>query len=126
MAELVMHLIVRTAADLQHQPVSDEDRSEAAAALRAPMLPGNHAAHTNLCLMGPALKSERVIASQGWDWVNESKSARPKWGYVSTTPGKRLEVKLNTTATSGGREREVMVKLAYLASYEHMGMAVVR
>ena len=126
MAELVLHLIMKAASNLQQQPVMEEDRTEAAAALRSPMLPGNHAAHTNLCSVGPAFKSESVIEAEGWEWVNESKNERPKWGYVCNTPGKELKVRVSTKATSGAKDEKVMVKFAYLASYENMGVAVVR
>ena len=37
---------------------------------------------------------------QGWEWVNESNTKRPKWGYVSTAPGSVLRLKVDTRVLS--------------------------
>lgn len=61
-----------------------------------------------------------------WEWINESKSQRPKWGYVSRTPGAVLKIRVNTTASTGDPKHPVLVQLGYLKSYEHMGKAIIR
>jgi hypothetical protein len=76
--------------------------------------------------MGEAFKTKAVVGQPAsWDWVNESRSVRPKWGYVSSTPGASLQLLLNTTASSGAANHSVLVQVAYLSSYEHMGKAAV-
>jgi len=50
---------------------------------------------------------------------------RPKWGYVSTQPSSSLQMNLNTTASTGDAKHPVLVQIGYLASYEHMGKALV-
>lgn len=40
-------------------------------------------------------------------------------------PGKVLKLKLNTTAEAGLKDKPVLVQLAHLRSYEHMGWAEV-
>ena len=36
----------------------------------------------------------------GFEWVNEAKTERPKWGFVATKPGSFLKIALDTTATA--------------------------
>ena len=45
-----------------------------------------------------ALTPSVVGTPQGWEWINESKTPRPKWGYVSTAHGSVLRLQLDTRA----------------------------
>ena len=36
--------------------------------------------HTHACTA-----TLQAVSTKGWEWINESKSPRPKWGFVSTT-----------------------------------------
>ena len=36
----------------------------------------------------------------GYEWVNEAKTERPKWGFVATKPGSALKIAVDTTATA--------------------------
>jgi hypothetical protein len=76
-----------------------------------------------------------AAASSGWDFINEGKPGAPKWGYISREPGSVLKIRVNSmwsqggtssdsSSSSGGTGSEPMnVMLAYLKSYEGMGMA---
>jgi hypothetical protein len=67
-----------------------------------------------------------VDKPSAWEWINESKTVRPKWGYVAKTPGAILKIRINTTASTGDPNHPVLVQLGYLKSYEHMGKAIIR
>lgn len=72
-------------------------------------------------------RSDAVMGKpSSWEWVNESKSQRPKWGYVAKTPGAVLKIRVNTTASTGDPKHPVLVQLGYLKSYQHMGKAIIR
>lgn len=127
MAELVVTLLQRGVADLLHSPLTEADKAAAAQPLPPPMIPGNWESLSDRCFVGEAFKTKAVIGQPAsWDWVNESRSLRPKWGYVSTEPGASLQLLLNTTASSGAAQHPVLVQVAYLSSYEHMGKAAVK
>jgi hypothetical protein len=77
-----------------------------------------------------------TAANSGWDFINEGKPGAPKWGYISRQPGSILKIRVNSmrsqggtggdssSSSSGGSGSEPMnVMLAYLKSYEGMGMA---
>jgi hypothetical protein len=187
MAELAMHLFATVSKDLLSNPITADDRAAAAAPLPKPMIRGNHASAHDTCFVGPAFQGT-VVDHEGWEWVNEAKLRRPKWGYISTQvrgwlaeericlfsletgpvvftkfedvllssptcihpiapsqllrpnkrrsrptnqptrpqPGKLLKLKLNTTAAAGLPDKPVLIQLAHLRSYEHMGWAEVR
>lgn len=66
-----------------------------------------------------------------WDWINESKTDRPKWGYIAIKIGAVLKMLIDTRASAQplpGTEPDkkdaalVLVELAYLRSYENMGV----
>jgi DNA polymerase alpha subunit B len=125
MAELVIHLLKRVTHSLVHDPLQYLDHAAAAAAAQIPhpMIPHNHASLRDQCFIGPAFKSMSVVNAKGWEWVNESKTAHPKWGYISKQPGSRLVFKVNATASSGNTTAPVLVQVGYLSSYQHMGKA---
>lgn len=121
-----MHLIASATRDLRHNPPTAADAAIAAAPLPDPMVRGNHAGAHDACFVGPLFKEKCVVGpAEGWEWVNEAKGPRPKWGYVATEPGRVLRLKLNTTASAGMRDRPVLVQIAHLRSYKHMGWAEV-
>jgi len=86
MAELAMALIAHVARDLHHNPITADDEAGAAAPLPKPMMRENHASLHDTCFVGPVFKGV-VGEHPGWEWVNESKGLRPKWGYVAREVG---------------------------------------
>ena len=38
------------------------------------------------------LDALQVVTKTGWEWINESKSSRPKWGFISTQVERGLRV----------------------------------
>lgn len=121
-----MHLIAHSTRALRHDPLTPADAAAAAAPLPAPMVRGNHAGQHDACFVGPLFKERCVVGNpEGWEWVNEAKGPRPKWGYVAKTPGRVLKLKLNATAAAGARDKPVLVQIAHLRSYKHMGWAEV-
>lgn len=127
MAELAITLFQRGIADILHSPLSEYDKAYIHSSIPPPMIKGNYESLSDKCFVGDGFKNKAVMGKPDkWDWVNESRSLRPKWGYVSTEPGSMLKVQVNSTASSGAADHPVLVQLAYLKSYEHMGKALVR
>lgn len=82
-----------------------------------PMLPGNYEGKSE-CMRGKAFRNVVIEESvrhcylsalpvsslscratwlramQGWDWKDEGRSGRHKWGFISWTPGARLVLKV--------------------------------
>eukprot|EP00775_Hariotina_reticulata_P012114 gene12114-12253_t len=126
LAELAITLLQRAVVDLLHNPLTDEDKAYINRPLPAPMLPTNYESLADKCFVGEAFKAKAVVGKPvDWEWVNESHTLRPKWGYVATRPASVLQLNLNTTASTGNPKHPVLVQIAYLASYEHMGKALV-
>jgi uncharacterized membrane protein YgcG len=82
-----------------------------------------------MCVYGEAFAENVDLSkSKGFELINEGGNVKkPKWGFVSTQPGSELLVRLNTTRTTSARDgdQRMNVMLAYLKSYEHMGVAKV-
>lgn len=89
MAELVCHLIAKVDEGLVERPLTDADHQDAVATLPAPMVPDNYEAASTRCFIANAFQ-QCVTTHTGWDWVNESRGKRPKWGYVSKMPGSMM------------------------------------
>jgi hypothetical protein len=70
---------------------------------------------------------------KGFDWVNEGRLNKegkkaPKWGFTAFKAGSKISLAVDTEGhlEGGGRKNSstlVELSLAYLRSYEHMGMA---
>jgi hypothetical protein len=101
---------------------------------------GNWEARNLMCTYGEGFRPlVDAAASSGWDFINEGKPGAPKWGYISRQPGSVLKIRVDSmrsqdgtggdgssgsSSSSRGSESEPMnVMLAYLKSYEGMGMA---
>lgn len=82
-----MHLISEASKNLRASPVTDADTRHAEAPLPRPMIRDNHASLHDTCFVGPLFKDACVKEHDGWEWVNESKGPRPKWGYVAKEVG---------------------------------------
>lgn len=80
-----------------------------------------------MCTYGEGFKPLMdASASKGWDFINEGRPGSPKWGYISRQPGSTLKIRVNSmreqnSGSSTGQPMNVM--LAYLKSYDGMGMA---
>jgi hypothetical protein len=126
-ADLAVHLIQTTALGLVVDPLGPADRALLAEPLPPPAHPGNWEARNLMCVYGEAFaENVDVGASRGFDLVNEGGNAKkPKWGFVAAEAGSELIVRMNTTRTTPARDgdQRMNVMLAYLKSYEHMGVA---
>eukprot|EP00195_Chlamydomonas_chlamydogama_P016102 CAMPEP_0202891718 /NCGR_PEP_ID=MMETSP1392-20130828/1712_1 /ASSEMBLY_ACC=CAM_ASM_000868 /TAXON_ID=225041 /ORGANISM="Chlamydomonas chlamydogama, Strain SAG 11-48b" /LENGTH=508 /DNA_ID=CAMNT_0049575555 /DNA_START=27 /DNA_END=1553 /DNA_ORIENTATION=+ len=137
-AELAMHLVDKVVAGLTVKPLSPEEEAVPPLKLPQPMIPNNFESVSDKCFISQHF-TDTVVGKDGWEWINESKTERPKWGFVSKVPGSVLKIKIDTRATAapltaggtavagqaGVSTGEVLVELAYLKSYEHMGKAKV-
>lgn len=47
-------------------------------------------------MYGEAFRSH-VAGASGWAWLDEGKPGKRKWGYISTTPGSVLTIKVRGT-----------------------------
>lgn len=91
---------------------------------------GNWEARNLMCTYGKGFRPlVDAAASSGWDFVNEGKPGAPKLGYISRQPGSVLKIRVNSMRGQGGTgsdsssSERMNVMLAYLKSYEGMGMA---
>ncbi|KAG1663016.1 hypothetical protein FOA52_016031 [Chlamydomonas sp. UWO 241] len=108
--------------------------------LPPPFFVGNEVHPFGVCAVGVDFGA----MASGWDWVDEGKPGAPKWGYVSSTPGETLTIRVPLDGDAllaahlverGGAEfkdpkgkeakkdRRMAAWLIYMESYEHMGKA---
>lgn len=86
-----------------------------------------------MCTYGEAFKPlVDASATTGWDFIDEGKKGAPKWGYISKKPGSVLKIVVNSmrnqdgsgsTSSEGEEDLPMNIMLAYLKSYNSMGMA---
>ena len=106
-------------------------------------------------LSGKPLLVNICSHTQGFDWVNEGKRPdSPKWGYVAKSVGNNLKMRVRTASAvrcrwawpatlappaaqawlwrqvplagmDFGPQRQLVIGLGFLMSYEHMGYALV-
>eukprot|EP00798_Chlamydomonas_sp_ICE-L_P032025 gene32025-16549_t len=118
---MAMNLILHTMKDLDRNPITAEDTKWANAELPRPMIHNNFEAASEKCFIGQTF-TKTVKSKNGFEWINESKTARPKWGFVATVAGSVLELLIDSRTSQGGADEN---EIAYLASYESMGKATV-
>lgn len=83
LSELAQQLIVAGNRELGHSPVTPGDAAATQAPLPKPMIRDNQASLHDTCFVGPLFKEKSVVGSDGWEWRNEAKGPRPKWGFIS-------------------------------------------
>lgn len=99
--------ILDTLASVRARPVTPEERQEASEPLPPPMLQNNWESASDKCFIGPSFV-QSVIESTNWEYRDEGKDkSRPKLGYISTTPGSILKIKVNTTSPTGNPQLPV-------------------
>jgi len=129
LSDMVVWLLQQTALGLLMSPYSAVDAGFVMRGLPPPMYPGNYEEQGGLCNYDEGLRDVVVEAdSPGWSLLDEGHDGRKKLGYVSSTVGSTLKIKVNTSAVvpPGGDKDVVGVTVTYLRSYEHMGQAVMR
>ena len=99
--------ILDTLASVRARPVTPEERQEASEPLPPPMLQNNWESASDKCFIGPSFV-QSVIESTNWEYRDEGKDkSKPKLGFISTTPGSILKIKVNTTSPTGNPELPV-------------------
>jgi hypothetical protein len=63
-------------------------------ALKPPFFLGNEYDPSGVCAIGSEFK-ELASMDEGWEWVDEGKPGKPKWGFVSEEIGKPLVVEID-------------------------------
>ncbi|KAF6266240.1 hypothetical protein COO60DRAFT_1632898 [Scenedesmus sp. NREL 46B-D3] len=125
-ADMAVHLLQQTAMGLLLHPLGRQDKELLQERLPPPMHAGNWEAKNLMCTYGEAFKPlVDTSASSGWLFINEGKRGAAKWGYISSTPGSRGGGTAAAAAEQddGAGDEKMNVMLAYLKSYEGMGMA---
>ncbi|GIL76842.1 hypothetical protein Vretimale_8688 [Volvox reticuliferus] len=134
-SELIVGLLLSVARGLVTRPWRPSEEEQVAAALPAHMIPDNYDTNLDICLMGENFRAS-AIDVQGFEWLNEGRDPlAPKWGYTASTPNASIVftithgITTNDTDTAPRspkhRRASVLVILAYLRSYENMGVAAV-
>ncbi|GIL56585.1 hypothetical protein Vafri_11927 [Volvox africanus] len=128
-SELIAGLLLSVARGLVTRPWRPSEEEQIAAALPAHMIPDNYDTDLDICLMGENFRASAVDV-QGFEWLNEGRSPlAPKWGYTATVPNASIAFTISHSATTNETARHVqasvLVILAYLRSYENMGVAAV-
>lgn len=130
MADLVVYMMQQVALGLLLHPLSKADAAVLAEPLPEPMYPGNVPPSSTMCVAGEPFRS-LVVAAEGFTWVNEGTPLKPKPGFVATSPGSTLRIRVDTDRGGGaaggaaGDARPLPVFLHYMRSYERMGTAKV-
>ncbi|GIL48067.1 hypothetical protein Vafri_4757 [Volvox africanus] len=129
MADLVVNLIQEVAVRLVVSPMTPAELNLPEMPLPPPMHEGNFEPLGTTCLVDEAFRGI-AIATEGWQWVNEGTEAKPKWGFVSTTPGRQLILRLGETAhndiLSSRPNGTFPVLFQFLVSYTSiMGKAII-
>ncbi|GIM03448.1 hypothetical protein Vretimale_8227 [Volvox reticuliferus] len=127
MADLAVYLIQQTALGMLLRPFGPEDEEAFMEPLPDPMYPNNRPPDTPMCIMYDTFKP-MMVESQGWDFLDEGTPGKPKVGFVATTPGSRMVIRLNTDRSQTGQlpQSRVAIWVQHLKSYEHMGVAEFR
>lgn len=75
------------------------------------------------CLRGDLLQ-QRVYQAVGWNWVDEGKDGRHKYGYMTDEPDHDITFVVNT-AGCPDPSAVITLGIGHLKSYERMGQALV-
>ncbi|WPT13740.1 hypothetical protein PSENEW3_00001579 [Picochlorum sp. SENEW3] len=121
-ANLLIALVQRTPAT-----VWAGDEKSLAEPLHLPLYANNFETINNTCIvMGEFMK--HVTTSKGFEWKNEGTQQKQKYGLIGMQPDAYFHFLLNTAENIEYNTRGDFskVSIAYLASYEHMGMFEVR
>mmetsp|Transcript_14450 Transcript_14450/g.42117 ORF Transcript_14450/g.42117 Transcript_14450/m.42117 type:complete len:511 (-) Transcript_14450:435-1967(-) len=128
LADLVVWMLQKTAIGLAFRPVVNEDVLLAQDALLAPMYENNTVPTSPMCMQGEAIKPF-VVALDRFGWLVEGKPVaytRKKMGYAGFEPGASITISVSTERGNPDPNAVVAVQLAYLRSYEHMGVGRAR
>eukprot|EP00889_Picochlorum_renovo_P000207 jgi/Picre1/27237/NNA_000206.t1 len=99
------------------------DEKSLAEPLHLPLYANNFETINNTCIvMGEFMK--HVTTSKGFEWKNEGTQQKQKFGLIGMQPDAYFHFLLNTAENIEYNTRGDFskVSIAYLASYEHMGM----
>ena len=70
----------------------------------------NYPPKHNMCMMGSEFEAALVAgASSGFEWANDGTEEKPKWGWIATTPGAKLQFELSTQLATAAAPAQVRV-----------------
>ncbi|KAA6418426.1 MAG: hypothetical protein FRX49_11586 [Trebouxia sp. A1-2] len=119
-ADIIVGLLQDVALQAALHPYEESEASQFAI---PPPMYDNNLESTTTCLRGDLLQ-QRVYQAVGWNWVDEGRDGRHKYGYVTEEPDHDIIFVVNT---AGCPDPSTMVTLGigHLKSYERMGQALV-
>ncbi|GFR51942.1 hypothetical protein Agub_g14463 [Astrephomene gubernaculifera] len=123
MADMAAYMIQQAAISIVLNPISYPELSVHSLPLAAPMYPGNEIPPGVVCSSGRSF-TEHVLSNLGWEWRNEGTPWKPKWGFVTYTPGSKLTLRVNTLRPAIDPTARIPVLIHYLSSYDKMGTAL--
>ncbi|KAG2431193.1 hypothetical protein HXX76_009721 [Chlamydomonas incerta] len=101
-ADLPIYLLQQVALGLLLRPFSPEDEEVLREGLPPPMYEGNDPPDAPMCVLYDNFKA-LALSATGFEYRDEGKPGKPKPGFIATTPGSRLLVRVNTDRTSPRR-----------------------
>mmetsp|Transcript_10267 Transcript_10267/g.30910 ORF Transcript_10267/g.30910 Transcript_10267/m.30910 type:complete len:546 (+) Transcript_10267:215-1852(+) len=126
-ADLVTGYISTVEAGLHNRPLTEEEVALAKEPILPPLILDNYEHPVQNCLEKEAFRDLVMNGTKdGFEYLEEGHG---KWGFIGTQPGDWVRFTLDTTVKlhvgQEGGLRAVMLMLSFLASYQHMGKAVV-
>eukprot|EP00198_Chlamydomonas_reinhardtii_P012525 XP_001701862.1 predicted protein [Chlamydomonas reinhardtii] len=127
MADLTVYLIQQAALDLLLHPFGPEDQAVIAEGVpKQTMYTDNEPPYMTMCHVGDTFRN-LTLSSEGWEYLNEGRPDKPKWGWVTNKTGSVLTLRLDTDRSAISKSTEpVKVFFQHLRSYENMGQAEFR
>ncbi|KAL3149582.1 hypothetical protein ABBQ32_002354 [Trebouxia sp. C0010 RCD-2024] len=119
-ADIIVGLLQDVALQANIHPYVEPDASQFD--VPPPMFDNNLESATK-CLRGDLLQ-QRVYQSVGWDWIDEGKDGRHKYGYVTEEANHDIIFVVNNTGCPDP-SMVVTLGIGHLKSYERMGQALV-
>lgn len=92
--------------------------------LPPPFVEGNDV-DVSVCLRMDALQHS-VVHTQGFEWLDEAKGNRSRWGYIATEPGSTITFRVEPQEVLPCKEgTHLEVALAYMRTYTDVGQAII-
>jgi hypothetical protein len=112
-----VQVVLDAHASLKVEPLTDQERAAISETLPPPMLRNNWESASDKCFIGPVFV-KAILEHPKWEYKNEGLSFRPKFGYIADQPNARMKIVVNTSSSTGHKEKMVrLVRASELYSH---------